>query len=259
MALVFVKTLSIMTKFLSRHIHWHKSRHLSGREIEIRSDKETIEILEQRVQEKRGIKFYLNVKIRFVRFITETENCHSFFRSKCGTCLLDESLKEKVKTDFKKIETSCEEFEARGSGWVIDEILLHDVNTCVYHPLAASTYIPLPSAISKKKAVINIKNNDKCFLWCVLAALHPVGKNAERTSKYLPFVKDINVSNISFPISIDRFEKMNDVSIIVIGFDGEVFPLKITAAGKDRHINLLLISYGEKRHYTLIKNMSRLL
>ena len=36
-----------------------------------------------------------------------------------------------------------------------------------------------------KKAIINIKNNDdKCFMWCVLAQLYPVAKNAERVSNY---------------------------------------------------------------------------
>ncbi|GBN41868.1 hypothetical protein AVEN_73998-1 [Araneus ventricosus] len=107
-----------------------------------------------------------------------------------------------------------------------------------------------------------MKNNDKSFLWCVLAALHPVGKNAERVSKYLPFVKEMNLDNISFPTplsQIGRFEKTNNISINVFDFDREVFPLKVTTAGKESHINLLLISDGEKRHYTLIKNMNRLL
>ncbi|GBM60377.1 hypothetical protein AVEN_156939-1 [Araneus ventricosus] len=44
----------------------------------------------------------------------------------------------------------------RSSGWVIDEILYLEVNTRVYRPLDE----PLPSAISKKKAVIDIKNSD---------------------------------------------------------------------------------------------------
>ena len=36
-----------------------------------------------------------------------------------------------------------------------------------------STYIPLPTCIQNKKAVINIKNKDeKCFLWAVIAGLY---------------------------------------------------------------------------------------
>ncbi|GBM25006.1 hypothetical protein AVEN_50348-1 [Araneus ventricosus] len=98
----------------------------------------------------------------------------------------------------------------------------------------------------------------------VLAALHPVGEDPQRTSKYLPFVNELKLDTISFPrpiSQIDRFENMNNVSINVFGFDGEVFPLKMESLppGKERHVNLLLISDGEKRHYILIKNMSRLL
>ncbi|GBN67380.1 hypothetical protein AVEN_149573-1 [Araneus ventricosus] len=228
-------------------------------------EKEVSDLIETKARDERGVKFYLNVKIRFVRYITETEKeyTESHFRSKCETCLLDESPVEKVKNSFEKIKASCEEFEGQGSGWVIDEILFLEVNTCIYHPLAASSYIPLPPVIAKKQAIINIKNNDdKCFLWCVLAALHPVEKNPQRVSKYMTFVNEMKLDNISFPTplsQIRRFEKMNNVSINVFGFDGEVFPLKITAAGKERHINLLLISDGQKRHYTLIKNMNRLL
>ncbi|GBN91024.1 hypothetical protein AVEN_195498-1, partial [Araneus ventricosus] len=179
------------------------------------------------------------------------------------TCLLKESPVEKVKTGFVKIQTSCEEFQARGSGWVIDAILYFEVNTCTYHPLAASSFIPLPSAIAKKRAIINIKNTDnKCFLWCVLAALHPVGKHPQRVSNYLPFVKTLNVDKITFPTplsQIDGFEKLTNISINVFGFEREVFPLKITSVGKEKHINLLLISAGDKQHYALIKNLNCLL
>ncbi|GBN71052.1 hypothetical protein AVEN_232186-1, partial [Araneus ventricosus] len=126
---------------------------------------EVTEILEQRAQEKRGIKFYLNCKIRFVRE-------------------------------------------------------------------------------------------------CVLAALQPVGKDTQRVSNYLPFVKALNVDKITFPTplsQIDRFEKLNNISINVFGFEREVFLLKITSVGKEKHINLLLISDGDKQHYTLIKNLNYLL
>ncbi|GBM25732.1 hypothetical protein AVEN_242000-1 [Araneus ventricosus] len=134
------------------------------------SEKETIKHLEQKAREERGVRFYLNVKIRFVRSITETgkKYLEEHFRSKCETCLLDESPEEKVKNDFEKIKTSCEEFETPGRGWLIDKILFLEVNTCVYRPLSASTFIPIPSAIAKKKAVINIKNSDDVFpLVCV--------------------------------------------------------------------------------------------
>lgn len=45
--------------------------------------------------------------------------------------------------------------------------------------------IELPEEIKLNLACINIHNSDKlCFLWSILGALHPVNKNAERSSKY---------------------------------------------------------------------------
>ncbi|GFX57835.1 uncharacterized protein TNCV_943951 [Trichonephila clavipes] len=106
----------------------------------------------------------LRQEVRFVRKTAETEEekCESHFRSICEISLLNESP-ENGKA-FLKILSSCEEFEGRGSGWILDEILHLEVKTCACQPLAASSYIALPKTITKKKAVINIKNSDeKCF------------------------------------------------------------------------------------------------
>ena len=55
------------------------------------------------------------------------------------------------------------------------------------------TYKELPEFVKNKKACINIKNNDnKCFLWSILAYLHPANdRNVDRLSKYKPYKKRI--------------------------------------------------------------------
>ena len=50
--------------------------------------------------------------------------------------------------------------------------------------------------------------------------------------------------------------KNNNISINVFGL---VYPLSITKSRHEKHVNLLLKSDKDKRHYCLIKNMSRLL
>ncbi|GFT24435.1 uncharacterized protein TNCV_3252631 [Trichonephila clavipes] len=162
------------------------------------SKEEVIRIVENKSKEKKGIKWFVCAKVRFVRKTAETEEekCESHFRSICEISIPNESPEKKVTEAFVKI-LSCEEFEGRGSGWIVDEILHSEVKTCAYQPLAASSYIPLPKTITKKKAVINIKNSDeKCFLWCVLAALHPVNIHAERISNYPSFEKEINSKHV---------------------------------------------------------------
>ena len=50
-----------------------------------------------------------------------------------------------------------------------------DLGVAVYTPLEGASYLPLPKKIKDKKAVLNIQNKDqKCFLWSVLMAKHPV-------------------------------------------------------------------------------------
>ena len=52
---------------------------------------------------------------------------------------------------------------------------------------------------------------------------------------------------------------MNNLSIYVIVYDEELFPVYISENQTDRIINLLIISDDEQRHYCLIFNFSRLL
>ena len=73
---------------------------------------------------------------------------------------------------------------------------------------------------------------------------------------------ELNFDGISFPVNtnqIEKFEKQNQLSINVIGYETTLFPLYLSKIQSNDQINLLLISQGEKRHYCLIRNMSRLL
>jgi len=129
-----------------------------------------------------------------------------------------------------------EEYEGKGSGWFIHSIQHLELNTAVYKPLAASSYIPLPKALASKQAILNVQNQDeKCLVWSVLAALHPIehGHAPQRVSNYRLFEQELNVDGISFPTplnQLDRFEKQNGLSLNVFGYeDNEVLPLRITS------------------------------
>ena len=76
------------------------------------------------------------------------------------------------------------QFQRRGSNCRFAEVLKLEFHFVDFVPLKENSWIPLPGAISKKKAVINMKNEvDKCFKWCVTRALNPVDKNAERITQ----------------------------------------------------------------------------
>ena len=130
-------------------------------------------------------------------------------------------------------------------------------------PIGGSTFIPLPARIKNKGAVINPKNEDnQCFKWCVVRALNPVDKNPNRiTKELLEQAESLNWSGLKFPVDLKQiktFEKNNpSISINVFGYEGEVYPLKISKIKKIINIDLLLIADEEKQHYCLIKNLSR--
>ena len=81
--------------------------------------------------------------------------------------------------------------------------------------------------------------------------------------KYQPFQEELNVEGITFrtPINqIPKFEQMNNIRINVFGWENDVVvPIKLSRHDNDTEINLLLISNNDKRHYCLIKNLSRLM
>ena len=157
---------------------------------------------------------------------------------------------------------------AEGSGWTflnVEKLVLH---TTRWEPLYGSSYIDLPEVLKNKHAIINMKNQDEeCFKWCVLRALNPKNKNAERVDNDLKSKQDsINMEGIHYPVSlraIDRFEHLNlNISISVLGYNKEerVYPLRISKCTKRKHdIVLLLLKDGEKSHYCFVKNISALL
>lgn len=134
----------------------------------------------------------------------------------------------------------------------------------------------MPKSLKDKKACLNIQNDDEnCFLYCILASLHPVGENShpERVNNYVPFMSELNLSNITIPMKvkdITKFENQNNISVNVFGYeqeeqsDGEikstVISMRVTEKKDARHhVNVLYFNEGCKSHYVLVKNKSRLL
>ncbi|XP_043484408.1 uncharacterized protein LOC122512572 [Leptopilina heterotoma] len=197
------------------------------------------------------------------------------------TTLLDDWFKQNIK---QPILHTVEEFYAKGSNWNIQSIIRLEINVNKYNPMRASSYIDLPTKIKIKHACINVQNNDnECFKWAVLSALHPNISDPKRVSNFKEFKDELNFDGIEFPVtlkSVPKFEKINDVSINVYGLekrygDFSVHPLHLTTEKRDRHVNLLYVAdrYGDESdvnnelyddddfmnfHYVWIKDLSRL-
>ena len=135
-----------------------------------------------------------------------------------------------------------------------------------------SFYNELPKWLKSKKAVINPQNKDEeCFKWAVIAALHheEIKKDHQRISRLRPYEKQYNWEGLEFPVSIkkiDKFEKNNPGIAVNVLFSNKKMKIYIYTARRSernvkckKQVNLLMIVDGEKRHYTTIKFISRLL
>lgn len=123
----------------------------------------------------------------------------------------------------------------------------------------------LPDKIRFTGGIVNIKNDDqKCFLWSILAALHPVSSHSERIAQYRDYENELNMKDIEYQVSLtklEKFEKENLISVNVFGFEeGGAFPLYLTKIENGyTEVDLLYLSNEDKSHYCWIKNLDRLL
>ena len=188
------------------------------------------------------------------KIITEATDPHEIYNE----------MRDEIEEELQKVE------QAEGSGWVFVEVENLTLYTDIWDPLKVGSYIDLPKELKNKNAIVNMKNedNNKCFLWCVLRALNPKDKNAERIDKDLKSKEHtLNMEGIAYPVSlkdIKRFEKQNlDISISILGYskDERVYPLRISKKEEERKYNivLLLIKNGNNSHYCYVKNLSALL
>ena len=221
------------------------------------------------------VRLILNCEMtRKELFSESTQILNTFFHSETVENL--EGTDESVIYDrsIQTIEERIQNFNQRGSNWRFERVLSLDAHFTDFQPLRGSTFLPLPSKISTKNAVINMKNNDdQCFKWSVVRALNPVEKNSERITNELKEQSErLDWSGLKYPVKLDQiviFEKFNpQISINVFGFEDKVvYPLRLSKRKSEQRerseseqtINLLLISDGEKQHYCLIKSLSRLL
>jgi len=105
-----------------------------------------------------------------------------------------------------------------------------------------------------------VKTHEDCFIFSVLASLHPAQHNKDRPSHYLSHMSDYDFSKCQGIVTlrdISWFERKNNITVNVYSLDQDdktIIPLKVSIR-KERFVNLFL--YQE--HYFCIAHFSRFL
>ena len=93
------------------------------------------------------------------------------------------------------------------------------------------------------QGILNIRNQDnKCFIWSVLASIHPANDLKYRVEHYTGYEHELNLTGINLPMKISqipKFEKQNRISVNVFGYGSGAYPIYIS---KHRFQDML-ISY----------------
>ena len=224
--------------------------------------------LEDATQGRNGIKWHMSCAIKFVKYDKEGNEIDTvaFFTSRCVTKLPQEdedTINSSIDQAYYKMFVDCHEFQKEGSCWAIDEVLYLKLMMTKYVPLKGSQYVELPPKVKNSKAVINIQNDDdKCFLWSVLAHLYGANHNRQRIEHYIPYETDLNMNGIVYPVAVKdvpKFEKQNDISVNVFGYEDGYYPPYISRNQQEKHVNLLLTEKGGKTHYCLITDLNKML
>ena len=108
------------------------------------------------------------------------------------------------------------------------------------------------------------------FIYCILAAKHPEVENPERLNSWRYRMNSVQTDCLQYPVTlaqIPKFERLNQLSINVYGFDAKeqlLHPLYVSQIDVENndcvptlHINLLFLSEDVKQHYCLIKNLDQ--
>ena len=229
-------------------------------------------LLTKDLNDKKGIKWYITLGVSFIKTMPDGEIAKhdAYFRNFCTITLNKSTLSKQLRRAYAHMLRRFADWLSDGSGWVLGSINKLELRVARYKPLKGSNYVRVPFQLRKKKAIVNVKNNDEfCFVWAILSAQYPSIHNPSKVASYRKHFRKLNLSGLTFPLpvkQVNKFEKQNNLHINVFhSVKGEVFPLYLSklvtgAEHKSNNIiNLLLLRNKNKTHYCWIKDFSRLL
>ena len=138
-----------------------------------------------------------------------------------------------------------------------------------------SSFNELPDKLNNpKKGFINLRNNDKCFLWCHVRHLNLINTHATRISKKdRRIASTLDYSDVTFPVSEKDYGVIEDktsICVNVFSYENTVYPVYVSGKKFDDCLNVLMIHESDseqneckqvrsRSHYVYIKDFNRLM
>ena len=214
---------------------------------------------------KKGLKFIETLRVTFRKpKDNQIEFKTAFFNSKAQEITNNVMMAEALKLSKDHILNIIAKWISEGSGWTIESVDNHFLNIVQYQPMNGSSYIELPFELQHHmKGLINIKNKDnECFRWCHIRLLNPQDKDPQRIKRSdKEYINKLDYSGIEFPVTVKQYNKIenqNQINIYVFGYENkQQYPIYVSKEKYEKHMELLLITENENKHYVLIKGFNR--
>ena len=219
-------------------------------------------------------KIQLTAEINFISLkpgSDETRVMHT--KSDNEEIMVGSDTSDVIKELFKSFLQRYQSLQEKMKGLDFDfddvNLLYYDFNKINLN--RGGSYVEFAKWIKDKKPKINPKSNDyKCFQYAVFVALNhdKINNHPQRVSKIKPFIDQYNWNDIDFPSTSKDWKKfeLNNESIALNILYVPHKTKKIHLAYKSKHnltcknqVILLMITDGEKWHYTAVKRLSGLL
>ena len=162
------------------------------------------------------------------------------------------------------LENQIQQQEMKDSGWRFDKINSMTIYFYKTTEMNGSNFIKIPL---RSNAILNVEYNDKyCFLWSILASLHPCFNNhPNRVSNYRQYFIELNIQGFDFSkgfkcCDVHKFNELNNLSVNIFELNfyqdqnqwkHKLIPIEISKNNSDRVIDLAIY----KNHYILLKKL----
>ena len=255
--------------------------HYESKGDKILSLKEYLNLIERYLRElieeykqKGEWKVQLTIKVNFISLKPGSHETRIMYTRSDNIEIVfgddnDDIIEQLFESLLKKYEENLQN-KMRGSEFEFDGVnfLYYDFNKTSIN--RGGSYIDFPKWLKDKKLTINPKNNnDKCFQYAVTLALNldKIKKDPQRVSKIKPFIEKHNWEDIDFPSTSKDWKKFkcnNEIALNILYVPYNTKQINIAYKSKnnltqEKQIILLIISDGQKWHYLVVKNLSRLL
>lgn len=229
------------------------------------------EILSSEIEITRSLKYNLVLEARYEHPEEGLINTRNFKTKSRMLFPETDDIDSQLHSDGLKLLKEEEEAEAEKSGWIFLDIksLVLRVSKFIYKEPSGSSYVPLPPKLDKRKACVNVVNNDnKCFMYSMLTKHIPNVKPSSMLTEesFEGLLNTYNFDDLQFPVTVNQikiFEKNNpNVSVNVFEYTNEnkVAPLRVVDEKID-HTDLLLLEdkTSNEWHYVFILDFVKLI